>query len=1319
MAVARPALRHPAHSLASAHARAWRLCPVTAAELSDALAALPGVQPVVAAHAGIASSRVVGGVEIAVATDAEERALRRVWRERSGGGPMPLLVLADDPDHDSVVRALGPTTGGGPVRIVSANELIRVLERLPSLPGLQAVRELAEELDRLDQASVSGLRVRGLGTEHLFQTRLPRSPRWPRLAERAEGLPREWRPLLETLGYSLDRLPARGYLLRHGDTRVAVVHPLADPAGFAKLDTEGRPPEGLLIEDCRREGVPYGLLASGGRIRLFEAAPESGSAVSRYLELDAGALTDGDRPLLGLLAPEELAEDGFASLMREARDHGSKLRLRVDKAIRQDVLPVLGRELGRWAAANGIDVADNRRRTELEAAALTFVFRALFLLYAESAGHLPLAHEAYRPHSLTQIVREAHESHDTLGPRSTALWRRIGLLVGAMRESNPAWLVPAYNGALFAENGFEGAEVLERASITDAALGPSLVALGIDSQTGDGFDFSGLEIGHLGHIYEGLLSFRLSVADRPYRYDMQEDRYVPATPGDTEIAQGELLWLTDEGGRKSGGVYYTAEPLVRHLIRRGVVPAFERHLEDVERVARDDPEGAARKLFAFRVLDPACGSAHFLVAVVDELADLVARFLGRTPLPAVRRQLDDLRAGAGDTYGIGIEDVALLRRLVLKRCLYGVDLSPMGAEIAKISLWLASFVPGLALSYLDHNIKVGNSLIGVTGESGFFGFALDKFRQAVEAATQASVELLAIQDRTPDEVTESGRVELRMRDSVVEARTLADLWVAEPLGLDHARELIWNPEGFGTLSFADVSADAAALAREHQAFHWPLEFPEVFAAGGFDSVVGNPPWEEVTVEELAFYARYQPGLRGLSAVARERELVLLKERRPELAARLTSERMRSAKLRAYFGADTGYVGGAGDPDLYKFFCQRYGRLLAVGGVLAVVLPRSAFAAKGSTDFRRWLLRETELQRLDFLINRRRWAFDAKETQQSALAITLARKSEEGARFRIAGIADSRESFAVQSASAGIEINDDALGPILEIPLLRSQLEADLLATLRKAGTSFPFGGSRWRCFPVAEFHETNDKHLWEGSKTGRELWKGESFDQYVPHGAEARRCEPTSEALRLQKKSRPGQESILSSELSRAQRLAIVAIEVSSSRLAFRDVAHRTDSRSVIAALVPPGTFLVNSAPYIAFDGQNARDRACCLGLMNSLVFDWQARRFIEKHLNFFILEGLRVPSLDDDAYERIARAAARLSCPDTRFRTFAAMTAVDVEPLDPDERDALRAEIDALVAVASKLEADDLETVFSDFTLDAVPEEYRERVRRYFAKIT
>jgi hypothetical protein len=1295
---------------------------VNASDFFVALTGLPGARTVPVEVDGIAESRFVAGVEIARAAASEERTLRRAWRERSRGGPDPLLVVADDPEREGTLRALGPLGAGGPVRIVAGDDLLRLVERLPALPRLQAVRTLAEELDQLDRKGVAGLVVRGLGTEYLLTQRLPAGPRWHRLAELAQGVAGEWRELLKGLGYELEALPTHGYLARVAGKPVAVVWPVPDPSAFAKLDADGRPPEGLVINECLRAGATYGLLASGSRFRLLEARPAEGSSVARYLELDAAALPEEHQPLLGLLSPEWLGDGRFEELMREARDSGAKLRERIDQAIRQAVLPRLGLELGRWAAGAGWELADDRRRGELESASLTFVFRALFLLYAESAGHLPISQEAYRPHSFKQIVQDAASAQ--LDQRATALWRSVQLLVEAMRTGNTAWAVPGYDGDLFASDGFEGAEVLEQASISDSALGPALSALGIDPETGAGFDFSGIEIGHLGRIYEGLLSLRLSVADRGYRYDPRSDRYISAEEDEQEIAQGELLWLTDEGGRKGGGVYYTHEVLVRHLVRRGVVPSFEQHLDEVARIAREDPEAAAERLFEFRVLDPACGSAHFLVAVIDELADLVARFLAQTPLPAVRKELEDLRAGAGETYGVGVEDVALLRRLVLRRCVYGVDVSPMGAEIAKISLWLASFVPGLSLSYLDHNVRVGNSLIGVASPEQLVDaqggttipamLVMDAMAEAAEAARA----LQALMDRNPDEVAQSEEIDRDARAKRAHARALLDLWVAEPLGLTGARTELWAAaEAIGRGDYPAIVDAAQELAARYSAFHWPLEFAEAFSdRGGFDAVVGNPPWEEITVEELAFYARYQPGLRALPEAERSRALRRLQEGRPELADRLAEERARVAALKRFFSADTGYVGSRADPDLYNFFCQRYRRLLARGGSLAVVLPRSAFSTRGSAGFRRWLFEGSTVRRLDFLLNNRRWMFDTHPQYTVALAIAEASAPPDDHSLEVAGVADSEAEFIVQSQAEGLVLNEISFGPDLEVPLLSSQPAANLLEKLRRTGTPFPKGGGRWFCFPTREFDETDDKKLWEGATDGLPLWKGESFDQYDPHGAGARVCPLTDKARARATRSRAGSESMLGAEIALQERVAAHIEEAARSRVGFRDVTNRTNSRTVVAALIPAETLLVNSVRYLVFLNGRDLDRACCLGLLNSLPFDWQARRFVETHLNYFILEGLRVPTLSNEAYGAIARAAARLSCPDERFADFAEATDVECGPLDEEERDELRAEIDALVARAQGLDEDDLELVFSDFTLDAVPEYYRQLVRRRFA---
>jgi hypothetical protein len=168
--------------------------------------------------------------------------------------------------------------------------------------------------------------------------------------------------------------------------------------------------------------------------------------------------------------------------------------------------------------------------------------------------------------------------------------------------------------------------------------------------------------------------------------------------------------------------------------------------------------------------------------------------------------------------------------------------------------------------------------------------------------------------------------------------------------------------------------------------------------------------------------------------------------------------------------------------------------------------------------------------------------------------------------------------------------------------------------------------------------------------------------------------------------------------------------------VAFRDVSRATDSRTVRACLVPPEHFLTHKAPYLAFVVDDPPSEAACLALMNSLVFDWQARRFIETSVGFFILEGLRLPDLDDDTFAALAASAAWLSCPDDRFGDFAAATGVEVEQLDDDERTRLRAEIDAHVARAWGLTAAELELVFEDFTEDAVSPTYREAVRQRFA---
>lgn len=1309
---------------------------MNAGELLDLILAR-GVARPTQARTGVSRAVVVGGIEVAVAEQPRERNLRARWRERVGGTGTPYLLIADQPGEGGLVVALGPSSPDAPIRLLSAEALAEILERGAQLSSLEAVRHVAGEIDRLDRTGIAGLKLKGLLTIHTLDVRLREdSNRW----DAASALVAEvtssddWRAVLTQLGYRVERRPHRGWLARHSGRPIAVIHPKADPGGFARLDADGRPPEGILVGDCRSDGAPYGLLVHRGRFRLFDAGAEGSTA--EWLDVDAELLHENDRPFLALLSPPYLAEGGLVGLQTEARAFGAGLRKRLDTTIRQDALPALATGVDRWTAQEGIDAGDDAVRLELERASMTLLFRLLFILYAESSGFLPMDNHTYRQVSLSALVDEAARTMDRLSPDSTALWSRFVTLVKAMRSGNPAWEVPAYNGALFADSGFEGAETLERLELADPDFARVLVAVGRDEETDRGVDFSTLEIGHLGHIYEALLSLRLSVADRPLRYDPGSDRYVSAD-SDADVDTGALLWLTNEGGRKSGGVYYTRAELVQHLVRRAVLPTFERHLDQVRETAMTDPEAAATELLRFAVLDPACGSAHFLVQVVEALANRTVLFLAETPLPDIVKKVEGLRAGAAA--GVEIDDVALLRRLILKHCVFGVDISPMGAEVATLSLWLGSFVPGLSLAYLGRNVVVGNSLIGVArpeairhalpapkkGQHGDFypadlgdagAFFQDELQAALEAASSAVAELVNIDDRTPGEYEASEAADDAARGATAGLRRLFDLWTAEGFGLVGARQLVELHGidvigGHTTPGTEDLVAEAEDLAEAHRFLHWPLEFPRVFAGGepGFDVVVGNPPWEEVKPERLSFATLHQPGIKSLPEAERDKAIDTLFARRPELDRRFEEE-LAAATIQLQALAMGGYDTTTGDPDLYKFFCQRYSHLVRHGGGLGVVLPRTAFVNDGSEGFRRWLFETTTARRLDFLLNKGRWAFDSEPRYTVALVVAERATPAEDHVVEVAGTASSLEEWQQQSESDGLRLAAHAFGPGWITPLLRTQAEADLLNKVR-VGSPFPLGSNgRWRCFPVAELHESKDKRLWRDATEGRPLWKGESFDQYDPHGAGERLCPLSEEVMRKVNGPglRPGAKSILAPTVRLAERRAAISTEVDRARVAFRGIGRATDSHTIIACLIPRHTLLVNSAPYLAFLGGDERAQAACLGIMNSVPFDWQARRFIEANVNFFLLEGLVVPDLDDHDFNEIAQAAARLSAVDERYAAFAEAVGVDVGPLDDDERQRLRIEIDACIARSWKLDRDDLTVMFSDFTTDAVSEDHR-----------
>ncbi len=712
-------------------------------------------------------------------------------------------------------------------------------------------------------------------------------------------------------------------------------------------------------------------------------------------------------------APEQCWLDRIVAGSRDyARNLGERLKDRVFKTI----FPLLAqgflehrRQQGRRSSPTESELADTFEAT------LTLLYRLLFLLYAEARDLLPIGEAPYEDASLKGIKQEiaAHggpaveEAPDRLKKAytrtGTALYARLNRLFRVMDQGDASLNVPCYNGGLFitqpgADDSREHriARYLAGHQVPDFYLALAIDRLARDEDekpvpgaTGRGaklphglvfIDYKSLEVRHLGSIYEGLLEFKLKIAQEDLGVTTQKkaEKYIPlsqiktgrrrASAAEAVVRKGEVYLSNDKAERKVTGSYYTPDPIVEYIVEHTVGPVlaekldalradlrkvgrtFHRHLDNFRANPGLVPRNADARTFAgektyaehkdlvdrlfdFKVLDPAMGSGHFLVEAVDFITDGLLDFLNRFPNNPVTFALERTRSSilaALGQQGVTVDaarltDVNLLKRHVLKRCIYGVDLNPMAVELAKVSLWLDAFTLGAPLSFLDHHLRCGNSLIGATfddlkkaTEGQLFAIDYEPLMRAIRHVLFVN----AMADATAAEVHQSADEYAAARRELSGYQMVLDLLVADHFseGMDLAprgrnslkakasrpSQLLEQPGNLDlsssetflrTLQDDDerrLVAQVQQLARrpDLRFFHWEIEFPEVFfgfpdadrrqiqhkkdiadGSAGFDAVVGNPPYDvlsskEIGVDISAFQAwvgatpRYAPARRG-------------------------------------------------------------------------------------------------------------------------------------------------------------------------------------------------------------------------------------------------------------------------------------------------------------------------------------------------------------------------------------------------------------------------------------------------------------------------
>lgn len=1269
--------------------------------------------------------------------------LRQIWKTRLGGRAAPLLAIAL---HGNTAVICGPAGEDPPVRSIEAKQAERLCIRALAEPDRNtALRFLHDALPSME-TELPGIRNEGLLSDHELARGARLRPDWA--AAQTHGAPAlgaSGMDLLRRLGFGIERADGVTSLLRTGsrDRAVAVLLDGAETPEGAAPRFQNLSPVSWALAIADQRNLPWVVVVQEDRVRLYPV--ELGVGVGRrgrtetWIELRTGLMRQDQAALLWLIFSADALKPGgtLEEMLDNSKRFAANLADRLRERIYDRVIPGLATGIARARGLRTFSAEDLRLTYSM---ALTVLFRLLFIAYAEDRDLLPYSgNEAYRHRALKTKAQEMARTTAAPGP-GAHLWQEVTRLFDAVRQGDAPLGVPAYGGGLFETDPAISRPGATLASIAlpDTVFEPVLRGLLLDqgqdlaSPALGPVDFRSLRVREFGTIYEGLLESELAVADADLALKKQGKDlvYVPAKARDAvAVPHGAIYLHNRSGARKSSGSYFTPGFAVDHLLDTALKPALKAH---VERLATLDETEAAEAFFDIRIADIAMGSGHFLVAAVDVVEQALSAYLAARNLPGVRNELATLRAAAeGQLTRLGlqgtqqIEDGQLLRRLIARRCIYGVDLNPLAVDLARLSIWIHSFVPGLPLSLLAHALVQGNALVGIAtvGQledrfmaSGTALFPVDA-QSLLGDAAEPLRRLARLADATPQDVEAAREAMEHARLAVGPTRALCDLVIAEkvaPGGVAFQFEN-WSRER-ARIQANPALVRARAALEGLDVFHFPIAFPEVFLRRrpGFDVIIGNPPWQEVTLEELGFWTRYFPGLKGVSEAERKKRLPQLRRDRPDLVTEYERELTQTDRERAVLGAGF-YPGmGTGDPDLYKAFAWRFWQLAASdGGRIGVVLPRSALAALGSENLRRIVFAESADVNIAALTNKVNWVFSEVHPQFTFALTAIARGIPGGQSIALRGPYASRQAWDAAAKKPPHRFTPAeviAWTSSASLPLLPSDDSISIFAQLRRAPRLDLKQTVAWRARPDTDLHATNDKSLmiFDPGSTDT-LWpvmKGESFDIWENDrgpGTYYAWADPTNVMARLQAKRLRSAKSRRDSA-HREFPLAYVrdarTLPCHAPRVAFRDVSRATDTRTVRAALMPPQVFLTNKAPYLLWPSGGAKDQAFLLGVLCSVTLDWYARRFVEVNLNFFILNPFPIPRppRTDPHWQRAVALAGRLACPDDRFAAWAKAVGVAHGPLEPDAKRAMIEELDAVVARLYSLSPDQLVHIFDTF---------------------
>jgi hypothetical protein len=1018
-------------------------------------------------------------------------------------------------------------------------------------------------------------------------------------------------------------------------------------------------PHGILQEFLNREPASqWGVVCNGLQLRILR----DNHALSRpsYFEADLEAMFGGEQfgefSLLWYVAhhsrfapregkgPDSCWLEQWTKLVEEQGTRALKeLRVSVQKA-----LLALGQ--GFTSHPQNVALREALRSgalspTELHGQLLRVVYRLIILFVAEDRtldGQALLhptddrdvgieARGAYARHFSTARLRDM--AARIRGSRHGDLWRQHQTVVAALSgqpegaAARAALALPALGSFLWSP---ASTPALNEARLSNHDFLEALrhLAFTIQDRQRRAVDYRSLGAEELGGVYEGLLALTPQVGSDGATFTF------------VELAGNE---------RKTSGSYYTPDSLVRCLLDSALDPVVHRAIEG------KNGDDAARAILQLKVCDPAVGSGHFLVGAAHRLARHLARVRANAAgegEPSPRLYLQSLRD-------------------VIGRCLYGVDINPMSAELCRVSLWLEALEPGKPLSFLEHHIRVGNSLVGATPQMIASGipdtaysstgtdepsacaelkarnsaqrdrpsplFASQE-KELQDRLAQAAMAIEELPDATPENVNKKELLFRAREDAPAYqlAKHLADTWCAASF-IQKTFSSSGHPNGITQQSLDALSVGRSIgielekavreCAANYQFFHWHLAFPEVTARGGFDCVLSNPPWELMEAPS---------GERASDAYAR---------------------------LQHWYRSSQ-YAVLHGRRDLYKLFLvESSAEQLSPTGRLGMLVPIGVFIEEDSAAWRKSFYDSGSVIRLLHFQNAGKKFFDHVHGSYRFCAVTYSREIVPVHEFSPV-ITQPSTSIGSEVISISRQELDAVLGPQRAAVSYQSEAQGRLHRTMADTGRSR--GCVEFDV--VSEFHASTDKRMFTAD--GWAVLKNRNIHLYDPQFA------PYEEWV-----SAPDVQERLRRKGLTSEKWITEYV-----RLVFRDIARGDDERTLIACLVAPGAVSTYDTPMIVprcSDDGLQKCMAFVAAAMSSLAVDFLVRPLVDKHVKRYVLSRVPILSPRSVAPEQLSWFLSRvveLVCNDERFLPFsrACTGGEHVFRKDEQRRSIIKAELDA-----------------------------------------